>query len=216
LRAHLRCRTKLVETLVPVGDATYRIAHPAAADALIDEEDFARDERLPYWAELWPSAMALAAYLSKEELTRRRAIELGCGLGLPTIVALAHGSEVTATDHYQAALDFSRYNARTNLAREPETQLLDWRTPETGSLGGSFDLVLAADILYEPRNIPALAALIPALLAPGGEVLLADPRRKNTPKFAERMRTRGLSCSTEERLVPSDGRGVTVLVHRFE
>jgi predicted nicotinamide N-methyase len=130
------------------------------------------------------------------------------------VAALAGGAGVAATDHYAAALDFVRYNARSNLGIEPETWLLDWHTPGAEGLGG-FDLVLAADVLYEWRNVPALAALIPALLVPGGEILLSDPRRKNTPAFLERMREKGFRSSTKECLVPSDGREVVVLVHRL-
>ncbi len=193
---------------------TYHVAHPAVADALIDEEDFARDERLPYWAELWPSAVALASHISKQDFAGRRVVELGCGVGLSSIVALAHGARVTATDHYAAALDFTRYNARANLGLEPETRLLDWHAPETERLG-LFDLVLAADVLYEPRNVPALAALIPTLLAPGGETLLADPRRKNASIFLQEMREKGFRFSTVECLVPSGERKVTVLRHRL-
>ena len=191
------------------------MTYPLAADALIDEEEFARDERLPYWADLWPSAVALAEYTSEERLEGGRVIELGCGVGLPSVVALARGASVTATDHYQAALDFTRYNALVNLGHEPRTRLLDWDTSSTEGIG-SFDLILAADVLYERRNVPALAALMPALLTPGGEVLLADPRRKNTPTFLERMRERGFYSSTEERLVLLEGRTVTVLVHRLQ
>ncbi len=213
---HLQGRTRLTETTVEVGGEIYRITHPAAADALIDEEDFARDERLPYWAELWPSAVALARRTARENLTGRRVIELGCGVGLPTVVALASGgAEVTATDHYETALDFVRYNARVNLGgHEPEVRLLDWHAPEAGGLG-AFDVVLAADVLYEARNVQALAALIPALLAPDGELLLADPRRKDTPDFLEEMLKRGFRSSTEEHAVLSGDREVVVLVHRL-
>ena len=192
------------------------MVHAASTDALIDEEDFARDERIPYWGELWPSAVALARRVSKEDLAERRVVELGCGVGLPSVAALARGAGVTATDHYQAALDFARYNARTNLGGlEPQTRLLDWHAPCTEGLEEAFELVLAADVLYEGRNVPALAALIPALLAPGGEVLLADPRRKNAPAFLRKMRDKGFRSSTEEYVVPSDGRTVAVLVHRL-
>ncbi len=215
LASHVRGRTRLTEATVEVGGHVYRVTHPAAADALIDEEDFARDERLPYWAELWPSAVALARHISGENLAGRRVLELGCGVGLPAVVALASGARVTATDHYEAALDFVRYNARVNLeVQEPGVRLLDWHVHEAGGLG-LFDLVLAADVLYEARNVPALAALIPALLAPGGEILLADPRRKNTPTFLEMMRERGFRSSTEEHVVLSGGREVLILVHRL-
>lgn len=168
-----------------MGGKTYRIFHPAAADALIDEAEFDCDERLPYWAELWPSALALARYLTERLLSGRRVVELGCGVGLPTVVALDRGAGVMVTDHYDAALDFTVHNARTNTGREPETMLLDWHTPPVEG-PGRFDLVLAADVLYERRNVPSLAALIPALLAPEGEAMLADPRSKDTPFFWRR------------------------------
>ena len=205
-----------MKTLVEVGCATYQVAHPAAADALIDEEDFARDERIPYWAELWPSAVALARRVSKENLAGGRVVEIGCGVGLPSVVALARGARVTATDHYQPALDFVRYNARANLVDglEPRTHLLDWHAPETEGLEETFGLVLAADVLYESRNVPALAALIPTLLASSGEVLLADPRRKNAPTFLEEMRNKGFRSATEE-YVGVSPQEVAVLVHRL-
>ncbi len=195
---------------------TYHVAHPAVADALIDEEDFACDERLPYWAELWPSAVALARHISKEDLAGRRVVELGCGIGLPSVVALARGAGAAATAHYQAALDFARYNARANLGDlELQTLLLDWHAPETEGLEEAFDLILAADVLYESRNVPALTTLIPTLLAPGGEVLLADPRRKDTVTFLEKMRNKGFRSTTEEHVVASEGRKVVILVHQL-
>ena len=197
-----------------IGDRTYNVLHPASADALIDEGDFERDERLPYWAELWPSAIALARYLARKTVGGKRAIELGCGLGLPTVVALSRGATVLATDHYQAALDFAAHNARLNVGLEPETALLDWHAPEAKPLG-TFDLVFAADVLYERRNAPALADLVPGLLAPGGEVVFADPRRKDASPFLELMKERGFESETRVITVEQAGREVRVLVHRL-
>ena len=194
--------------------ATYRLAHPVSADDLIDEDDFDRDERLPYWAELWPSALALSRHLSKRDLAATRAIELGCGVGLPTIVALARGATVLATDHYEAALDFTAHNARTNLNLEPDMTLLDWRTPDIEHLG-NFDLVLAADVLYERKNAAALADLVPRLLAPGGEALFADPRRDEAPVFLVAMEKRGFEDTREEITVEQGARGVKVILHRL-
>ena len=198
--------------MVELGEETYRILHPTSADALIDEEEFEGDERLPYWAELWPSAIALARHLAREDLSGRRAIELGCGVGLPSVVALARGAEVLATDHYEAALDFAVHNARTNLGREPRTALLDWHAPERL---GTFDLLLAADVLYERRSVTVLADLVPELLAPGGEALFADPRRKDAPQFLDLMAERGFAPSTQSAVVEQAGREVRVLVHRL-
>lgn len=196
-----------------MGEKTYRIVRPAVADALIDEAEFDRDERLPYWADLWPSARALARRLAELPLSGRRVAELGCGVGLPAVVALDRGAEVLAADHYDVALEFAAYNARLNTGREPRKMVLDWHDPPAES-PGSFDLVVAADVLYERRNVPSLVSLIPDLLAPEGEVLLADPRRKDTPAFLEAMEKRGFrhsaACVTVEQ---DDGREVGVLLH---
>jgi predicted nicotinamide N-methyase len=214
LTAHLRGRTGLSESGVEVGDRTYYILHPASADALLDEADFERDERLPYWAELWPSAIALARYLSRENLAGRRAIELGCGVGFPTVVVLSRGAKVLATDYHEAALDFAAHNARINVGRRPETTLLDWHAPEAERLG-TFDLVFAADVLYERRNVPALAKLVPGLLAPDGEAIFADPRRRDAPLFLELMDKRGFENEMQDMMVEQAGREVRVLVHRL-
>ena len=199
---------------VEVGDETYRVVHPASVDDLLDEEDFEHDEWLPYWAEVWPSAVALARSLAREDLVGLRAIELGCGVGLPTIAALDRGAQVLATDHNEAALDFAAYNASEELAREPGTALLDWFSARLDGLG-PFDLVFAADVLYERRNAPALADLVPRLLAPGGEAIFADPRRPPAPSFLETMRVRGFQVFTEGSTVEQGGREVKVLLHRF-
>jgi predicted nicotinamide N-methyase len=129
-------------------------------------------------------------------------------------VALDRGAEVLATDHNEAALDFVTYNARTNLGREPTTALLDWFSPQLDGLE-TFDLVFAADVLYERRNVPALANLVPRLLAPGGEALFADPRRPPTPAFLEALGARGFRASVEGSTVEQGGREVRVLIHRF-
>jgi predicted nicotinamide N-methyase len=133
---------------------------------------------------------------------------------LPTILALARGASVLATDHYQAALDFTIHNASTNVDLEPEVSELDWREPSMQSLG-TFDLVLAADVLYERKNAAALADLVPKLLAPGSEAIFADPRRDEAPVFLEAMEEHGFEVAMEETTVEQGERGVTVLLHRL-
>jgi len=175
------------------------MVHPAAADTLIDEEDFDRNERLPYWADLWPSAIALARRVAMMDLSGKRVMELGCGLGLPSIAALSRGAAVLSTDHYRAALDFAVYNARANLGaslgRELETLHLDWRTPPDDL--APFDLVLAADVLYDKMNVAPLVDLVPKLLTHDGQLLLADPRRDYAGRFLEAMEQRGFEKSAE-------------------
>jgi predicted nicotinamide N-methyase len=169
-------RLELVEAEV----RGFRLLRPREAESLISEEEFARDEFLPYWAELWPSALALADVVAARDVDGLAVLELGCGLGLPSLVAARGGARVLATDWADDALALLRANATRNGVRL-ETRRFDWR--EQGELG-TFDLVLAADVLYERRYVDVLAELLPRL---GGEVLIADPGRPFLRPFLERL-----------------------------
>lgn len=140
-----------------MGEVELSLLRPAAPEALLDEQAFAEDEFLPYWAELWPAALALAAALP-ERLDGLRVVELGCGLGVPSLVAAARGAEVTATDWAAAAVALLGENAERNGLRLRVEQR-DWRDP----WAERFDLALAADVLYEQRNVNPLVQLLPVL-----------------------------------------------------
>jgi predicted nicotinamide N-methyase len=156
------------------------IARPDDPESLIDEERFEDDEFLPYWAELWPSGVALAGYVETLDLAGRRVLELGCGLALPSFAAALAGADVLATDWAQEALDLVATNAAANGIRV-ETALLDWRV---GPLHlPPFDVVLAADVLYEERNAIPLLRLLDATVAAGGSALVADPGRRHAAAF---------------------------------
>ena len=170
---------------------------PASAEELIDLSEFNRDERLPYWADLWPSARALAAHLLEREAPTGRVIELGSGVALPSLALGWRGARPLATDYYEDALAFARENARRNRLPDLDTLLLDWREPPPSL--GRFELVIAADVLYEQRNAEALAGLLPRLTAPGGEVLIADPGRVYLSHLREAIAAAGWSVEEVER-----------------
>ena len=155
----------LYSDVVAVAGVRLELLRPESPEALIDEEAFADDEFLPYWAELWPAARALAEALP--DVLGLRVVELGCGLGLVSLVAATKGAEVTATDWSQDAIELLRENAsRNGLAVRAEVR--DWREP----WAERFDLAVAADVLYERRNVePVLARL--RELAPEAIVALA-------------------------------------------
>jgi predicted nicotinamide N-methyase len=162
---------ELVEERVRIRDVELSLLRPADPEALLDEDAFARDEFLPYWAELWPAGLALAGALPAM-LRGVRVVELGAGLAIPSLVAAARGAEVHAIDWAADAVALLRENARRNdLALRAEVR--DWR-----AFAGTYDLALAADVLYEERNVAPLLELLPRLAA---EVLLAEPGR---PYFA--------------------------------
>lgn len=160
---------------VTAGGRTWRLEMPRSAEDLISEVDFERDERLPYWADLWPSAIVLANEVAALAGAGRRAIEFGAGIGLPSLAAAAAGFDVTVTDYYDDALLFARRNATSNLGRDLTTALVDWRALPAPTV--RFDLVLAADVLYERPYAPLVARAVVGALAPDGVALVADPGR---------------------------------------
>jgi predicted nicotinamide N-methyase len=176
--------TELVEETVDVGGRRVRLIRPRDAEELIDEEAFEREEFLPYWAELWPSAVALARAVAARELRGARVVELGCGLALPSIAAAQRGARALATDWSPDGLAFARRNARLNGVYV-ETLRCSWAEPLRLLERAPFDLVLASDVLYERRDVRPLLDLLPRL---GPEVLLADPGRPALRAFLDGAR----------------------------
>jgi len=197
------------------GDFNARLLMPASPEELIDEAEFEIDERLPYWADLWPSARGLARWVLEEPDLPAKAIELGCGVGLPSLALLHQSVDVLATDYYLDALRFTEENARRNLLPPPRTLLLDWRDPPAEL--PRFPLILAADVLYEARNGDALLELLPALVAPGGRAVVADPDRTYLPEFLARAEDSGWTVtSLPERIEEAPaGNGLTTRVRLF-
>ena len=105
--AALRTRFDVTETEVTCGNRTFVLAHPRNADTLISEEDYVKDERLPYWADIWPSSRILAEHVVRHKGNGRRALELGCGSGLVACALAAAGYKVTATDYYLSLIHIS-------------------------------------------------------------------------------------------------------------
>jgi predicted nicotinamide N-methyase len=160
------------------------IIRPPSAEELIDEAAFDDEEFLPYWAELWPSGLALAQHVARLDLDGLRVLELGCGLGLPALSAALRGADVLATDWAEDAIELLQRNAERNGVFVHAARVR-WSDPEPLLRAAPWDLVLGADLLYEARNAEQLTALIPKL---GGEILLAEPGRPHAKELLERFR----------------------------
>jgi predicted nicotinamide N-methyase len=198
----------VVEEIVPLGDRDVAVLRPRDSEALLDEEAFEREEFLPYWAELWPSGLALARAVAGRALRGARTLELGCGLGLPSIAAALAGGRVLATDWSPDALAFTRENA-ARAGVSLETLLCGWSEPEPLIARAPWDLVLASDVLYERRNAELLTDLLPRLTGPAGEVWLADPDRPPTAAFLAAVDADWTRRSTADPALPA------VTVHRL-
>jgi predicted nicotinamide N-methyase len=195
----------LVEHVIALPGRELALLAPRDGSSLLSEEAFEQEEFLPYWAELWPSALALARVVARRPLTARRVIELGCGLGLPSLAAALAGGRVLATDWSPDAVAMTARNAERNGV-ELATAVYRWDAPPPGP---PWPLVLASDLLYEGRNVPALLELLPRLVAAGGEVWLADPGRAPAERFVEQA-----AAAWRIDAIPHDGPS-HVTVHRL-
>lgn len=228
----LRLRSRLerygplsdVRLEVPRSSQSFHILHPASVDLLLDAVEFDPEQNLPYWAELWPSGLALASTILKHggALFGKRALEIGSGLGATAIAAIAAGVHLTVADYSSASLLFCRYNTLRNTGQQPRTFQLNWRQPSKGLLmeaGSGFNAILAADILYESRDVEPLLALIDRLITPSGILWLAEPGRPVAQVFLDALQSSGWAGTVEEHEGPwpdLKDAGVRVCVHRLQ
>jgi predicted nicotinamide N-methyase len=203
LEKSLRRRFRVVENEVVVATGSVSLLHPASAEDLINEQDFERDERLPYWAEIWPSSLVLAGLVMRMSGGGRRLIELGCGAGLVATCAARVGFDVTATDYYEDATRFARLNAWRNEGMTIAGVMVDWRSMPDQL--GRYDTVLASDVLYERPYGELVAGAIAAVLAPGGIALVADPGRVGRESFLSALTPQGLRVRSKNDIAYVNG-----------
>ncbi|HMK36753.1 MAG TPA: methyltransferase domain-containing protein [Desulfomonilaceae bacterium] len=175
------------EKIVPVGSMEVRVIAPR-----ISEES---SSRISFWWGLTSASIALSRHVHSlgGNVSGKRVIELGCGLGLAGITAGLSGADVLFTDYVPSALDFSRKNAILNGLSDSHTRfhILDWE--DSGELG-TFDMILGSEILYDYFFHGSLVSIIRRCLAPDGVVLLADRKRLCVSRFMGRLASAGFSC----------------------
>ncbi|MFM9027449.1 MAG: class I SAM-dependent methyltransferase [Bacteroidota bacterium] len=188
-----------LEHPISLGDKVYRIRCVMDVEALFDElvsrsakhPDVA-DERIPYWAELWPSAVGLSNWIvaNRSLFEAKTVLEIGCGLGLPGIVAADHSTRVRMTDYMPEPLEWASANWRLNRSDEPDVHLLDWRSADSTYAS---DILLASDVAYERRMFEPLMRALQNLLLPGGFAVIAEPNRRLAKEFVNGFVAGGFS-----------------------
>ncbi len=209
---------EIVREEVYVDDKTILISRPAEDGALLNhavtKAAFNRDEYMPYWTEIWPAARMMAKVIHRATwppgLT---ALEIGCGLGLPGIVALSKGIKVVFSDYDATAVKFAARNAAINGFTDFQTLQMDWRFPPADL---QVPLIIAADLVYEQRNVPLVVGLIRKLLLPDGTALLADQDRIPAKVLIEAFAEERLNHTSEVvRAGAPDGKRVKGTLYRL-
>jgi len=209
---------RITHKQVTVGNRGFDIAYPSDADSLLNHPSthsaFDQDEYIPYWAELWPASQMLAEALIQQTWPKdHSALEIGCGVGLPGVVALSLGMQVTFSDYDTTAVEFAAQNAVANGFNNFATCPLDWRVPPKQQ----FPLILAADVIYEERNIEPLIDFIRTVLAPDGICLLSDPDRSTRGGFRYALKRAKLPFTRQTMKASGpENRVVTGTVYRIQ
>ena len=178
--------------------------------AWLESRGLAADEienLAPYFGAVWPSAVALAAYLNqptiKPWLTGRTSVELGCGLGIPSLIFSKAGGRCTLVDNHPSVPAFLRANVAQNepvtlTFKSPQEALDDART-----LGVRFDWVIASDVLYDKNLVGTFVDMISALAAPDARCVIADPGRAYIQDFVSAMNRAGWTDELVSWTVPA-------------
>lgn len=179
-----------------------------------DEDEAIKDERIPYWADLWPSAIALSEHIVKHKLINEKTMvhEIACGLGLPGILAGKLGATVTFSDYLPEPLEFAKLNWELNNSSVAKYELLDWRRPKENI---NADLILASDVAYEKRSFHDLIKAFKLLCKPGVKLILSEPNRDLAKPFIQKLKEQQLQIISFEYIIPLNGMNTKVNVYEI-
>ena len=152
------------------------------------------------FGQLWPAGALLAHAMDRFDIEGKRILELGCGIGLASLVLQRRGADVVASDLHPLAEVFLAYNAALNDLPAVPFRHIHWDL-DTPNLG-MFDVIIASDVLYERGHAELIAGMVERHALPVAEVLVADPGRGNSARFTGLLA--GLGFSVEAERCPMD------------
>lgn len=167
----------------------------------------------PYWAKVWPSAIALGQFIASHPhfTADKQVLELAAGLGLPGLVAAQHAAVVTLSDYLPAAVMAMQYSVDANGCTNVACELIDW-TKLPAHLRA--DVLLLSDVNYDPGAFEVLHAVLTRFLNEGTTILLATPQRLMAKPFIELLLPFSIQQDEEEVLLAGERAFISVLVLR--
>lgn len=198
---------------IEIGGHTFQINKITDPTAALEEAVAANSMdsfATPYWAELWLSAIALSEFVAENAIPNHSTVlELGCGMGLVGIVAGHFGASVVLNDREDDALRLAELNYLINLSTVPEVLQFDWIAP----VQRQFSLILAADVVYELAIYQPLLHTFRTMLAPGGEIWLAEPNRPIAKDFFKVLSDNNFVWEMIPKKVTRNGRETRISVY---
>ncbi|MEY1660634.1 class I SAM-dependent methyltransferase [Isoalcanivorax beigongshangi] len=162
------------------------------------------------FGQLWPASRVLAQAVKHIDIHNRRIIELGCGLGLPSLLLQSRGADITASDHHPLSEPFLDYNSALN--KLPPIPYLDLPWADTALNVGKFDLIVGSDILYEGNHAELVGDVIGRIAADDAKVLITCPGRGYRNRLTRRLEELGFEVTetrmafSEDQVAPFKGR----------
>jgi len=149
----------------------------------------------PLFGIVWPSGEVLAHHMLDYEIAGKRILEVGCGIGLSSLVLNQRRADITATDYHPEAGRFLSENVRINQGQVIPFVRTGWGDDD--QLLGEFDLIIGSDLLYEQAHAELLSRFIDRHADLHCAVVLVDPGRGNHARFSKRMVALGYSHSQQ-------------------
>jgi len=189
-------------TSVRVGGADYLVR------ALSDKQQFSdaggvaeragiSSATWPLFGVLWPAGLVLAEEMSRFPVAGKRVLEIGCGLGLSSLVLQRRGADITASDHHPLAEEFLSANAALNGLAKVPFRIAQWSGPNPDL--GRFDLIIGGDVLYERDHVGLLAGFIALHAGAEAEILISDPGRNHANALSRALAAQGFECTQTRR-----------------
>ena len=149
----------------------------------------------PIFGVVWPAGIALAQEMNRFPFAGMKILEVGCGIGLCSLVLQRRGANITASDYHPLAEEFLRYNSALNGLPPIKYRNAPWAGPNPAL--GRFDLIVGSDLLYERGHPTMLSTFLACHTEATARVVLADPGRTRCGQFSTKMAAEGYASSNQ-------------------